>query len=210
MQFRVTGPEIDIVRGLAAQVAAIMRRDRDTTNVQFDWDEPAERSVHFEVDQTKARQLNVSSQDIQNFLDMSLSGYTITRFRERDKLIGVDLRAPPRRTRGSLADRASGDPHCLRRGPATGSARSIHVRTRVRRHLGTRSTAYRDRRVRCPARRPGDRRDGPGRPGTGGAAPAVAGELSHRHRRLRRRERQGQCLDRRAAAGDGDRGYWYS
>ncbi len=95
VQLRVTGPEIDTVRHLAEQVAAIMRRDPDTTNVQFDWDEPAERSVHFEVDQTKARQLNLSSQDIQSFLDMSLSGYTITKFRERDKLIGVDLRAPP-------------------------------------------------------------------------------------------------------------------
>ena len=96
VQFRVTGPEIDTVRHLSEQVAALMRRDPDTTNVQFDWDEPAERSVHFEVDQTKARQLNLTSQDIQNFLDMSLSGYTITKFRERDKLIGVDLRAPPR------------------------------------------------------------------------------------------------------------------
>jgi multidrug efflux pump len=64
--------------------------------VQFDWDEPAERSVHFEVDQIKARQLNISSQDIENYLQMSLTGYTITQFRERDKLIGVDLRAPER------------------------------------------------------------------------------------------------------------------
>jgi len=38
-----------------------MRANPDTTNVQFDWDEPAERSVHFEVDQNKARQLNISS-----------------------------------------------------------------------------------------------------------------------------------------------------
>src|SRR6266852_3369189 len=71
-----------------------MRANPDTTNVQFDWDEPAERSVHFEVDQTRARQLNVSSQEIANYLQMSLTGYTITQFRERDKLIGVDLRAP--------------------------------------------------------------------------------------------------------------------
>jgi multidrug efflux pump subunit AcrB len=62
--------------------------------VQFDWDEPAERSVHFEIDQTKARQLNISSQDIENYLQMSLTGYTLTQFRERDKLIGVELRAP--------------------------------------------------------------------------------------------------------------------
>ena len=95
VQFRVTGPEIGTVRQISDQVAGIMRRDPDTTNVQFDWDQPAERSVHFEVDQTKARQLNITSQDIDNYLDMSLSGYTMTRFRERDKLIAVDLRAPP-------------------------------------------------------------------------------------------------------------------
>jgi multidrug efflux pump subunit AcrB len=73
-----------------------MRANPDTANVQFDWDEPAERSVHFEVDQTTARQLNISSRDIENYLHMSLTGFTITQFRERDKLIGVDLRAPER------------------------------------------------------------------------------------------------------------------
>jgi multidrug efflux pump subunit AcrB len=94
VQFRVSGPEIGTVRRISEQVAQATRADPDTTNVQFDWDGPGERSVHFEVDQTKARQLNVSSQDIANYLQMSLTGYTITQFRERDKLIGVDLRAP--------------------------------------------------------------------------------------------------------------------
>jgi multidrug efflux pump len=96
VQFRVSGPEIGTVRQLSEEVAKVMRANADTTNVQFDWDEPAERSVHFEVDQVKARQLNISSQDIENYLHMSLTGYTITQFRERDKLIGVDLRAPER------------------------------------------------------------------------------------------------------------------
>jgi multidrug efflux pump subunit AcrB len=94
VQFRVTGPEIATVRQLSEQVAQVMRNNPDTTNVQFDWDEPAERSVHFEVDQTRARQLDVTSQQIADYLQMTLSGYTITPFRERDKLIGVDLRAP--------------------------------------------------------------------------------------------------------------------
>lgn len=96
VQFRVTGPEIGTVRDLSDEVAKIMRANPDTVNVQYDWDEPAERSVHFEVDQNKARALNISSQDIANYLQMSLTGYTITQFRERDKLIGVDLRAPER------------------------------------------------------------------------------------------------------------------
>lgn len=96
VQFRVTGPEIATVRHLAEQVAQVMRANPDTTNVQFDWDEPGERAVHFEVDQTRARQLNVSSQEIANYLQMTLTGYTISQFRERDKLIAVDLRAPER------------------------------------------------------------------------------------------------------------------
>jgi multidrug efflux pump len=94
VQFRVTGPEIGKVRELSEEVAGIMRTNPDTTNVQYDWDEPAERSVRFDVDQTKARQLNITSQQIDNYLQMSLSGFTITQFRERDKLIAVDLRAP--------------------------------------------------------------------------------------------------------------------
>jgi multidrug efflux pump len=94
VQFRVNGDDIATVRGIAEQVATIMRAERGTRNVQFDWDEPAERSVRFEIDQVKARQLGISSQDIAQFLDMSLSGYTTSKYRERDKLIPLDLRAP--------------------------------------------------------------------------------------------------------------------
>ena len=52
------------------------------------------RDMRFEVDQKKARELGVSSEDISSFLAMTLSGYTVTQYRERDKLISVDLRAP--------------------------------------------------------------------------------------------------------------------
>ncbi|RDS83387.1 efflux RND transporter permease subunit [Dyella psychrodurans] len=93
VQFRVDGDDIGKVREIAEQVAAVMRANPHTTNVQFDWDEPAERSVRFEVDQNKARQLGISSQDVANFLAMNLSGTTVTQFRERDKLIAVDLRS---------------------------------------------------------------------------------------------------------------------
>jgi multidrug efflux pump len=94
VQFRVNGDDIATVRGIAEQVATIMRAERGTRHVQLDWDEPAERSVRFEIDQVKARQLGISSQDIAQFLDMSLSGYTTSKYRERDKLIPLDLRAP--------------------------------------------------------------------------------------------------------------------
>ncbi|MDR5825247.1 efflux RND transporter permease subunit [Caballeronia sp. LZ043] len=94
VQFRVSGDDIGTVRHIAEQVAADMRADTRTTNVQFDWDEPSERSVRFEVDQQKARAAGVTSQDTASFLAMTQSGTTVTQYRERDKLIGVDLRAP--------------------------------------------------------------------------------------------------------------------
>ncbi|WP_323118682.1 efflux RND transporter permease subunit [Burkholderia alba] len=94
VQFRVSGDSIATVRAIAEKVAATMRDDARAVNVQFDWDEPSERSVRFDVDQQKARELNVTSQDVSNFLAMTLSGYTVTQYRERDKLIAVDLRAP--------------------------------------------------------------------------------------------------------------------
>ena len=75
VQFRVTGPEIDTVRSLSEQVAAIMRADSRTSNVQFDWDEPAERMVHFEIDQTKARAPERLVNEDSGFFKCRWSGY---------------------------------------------------------------------------------------------------------------------------------------
>ncbi|KAG1254168.1 hypothetical protein G6F68_010982 [Rhizopus microsporus] len=94
VQFRVSGDKISDVRAVAEKVATEVRADNRSVNVQFDWDEPSERSVRFEIDQQKARELGISSSDISDFLAMTLSGYNVTQYRERDKLITVSLRAP--------------------------------------------------------------------------------------------------------------------
>jgi len=94
VRFRVSGPDIPRVREIADQVAVVMRADARLANVQFDWDEPAERSVRLDIDQAKARLVGLTSQDVANFLNFTLTGYTVTQYRERDKLIAVDLRAP--------------------------------------------------------------------------------------------------------------------
>ena len=94
VQFRVSGDQIAEVRAVAEQVAAEVRAYKRSTNVQFDWDEPSERSVRFEIDQQKARELGIASSDVSDFLAMTLSGYAVTQYRERDKLITVSLRAP--------------------------------------------------------------------------------------------------------------------
>ena len=102
VQFRVSGEDVGEVRRIAREVAAIMRRDPDASEVQFAWDEPS-KVIRLAVDQDKARLLGFSSQDIASFLNNSVSGLAVTQFRERDKLIDVVLRgAPDERARVSF------------------------------------------------------------------------------------------------------------
>jgi multidrug efflux pump subunit AcrB len=53
VQFRISGEQIPKVRAIAEQVAAELRKESRATNIQFDWDEPAQRSVSFEIDQKR-------------------------------------------------------------------------------------------------------------------------------------------------------------
>jgi multidrug efflux pump len=91
VQFRVSGEDIETVRGIARDVAERVRSDPAARDVQFDWDEPT-KSIRIEVDQNKARLLGVSSQDLAAFLNNALSGVTVTWLREGDKQIEVVLR----------------------------------------------------------------------------------------------------------------------
>ena len=91
VQFRVSGENVATVRALAQQVADVLRRDPGTDQVQFDWDEPS-KVIRVVIDQNKARVLGISSQELATFLNNSLSGFSVTYYRERDKLIEVVLR----------------------------------------------------------------------------------------------------------------------
>jgi len=91
VQFRVSGENIDTIRGIAGKVAQAMRDDPETSQVQYDWDEPS-KAIRVSVDQNKARLLGISSQELATFLNNSLSGFSVTYFRERDKQIEVLLR----------------------------------------------------------------------------------------------------------------------
>ena len=107
VQFRVSGDDIPTVRKFARDVAAVMQQDPGTVDVQYDWDEPT-KAVRLVIDQNKARVLGFTSQDIAAFLQNSVSGFTVTQYREADKLIDVVLRgaADERARLSSLADLA--------------------------------------------------------------------------------------------------------
>ncbi|PWB52318.1 MAG: multidrug transporter AcrB [Nitrosomonadales bacterium] len=101
VQFRVMGENLEQLRAIAGQVAAIMRADPNLQNVHLDWNEKV-KSVQVAIDQDRARLLGVASQDVALTLQAWLKGAAITQFREGDQLIDVVWR-------GSGANRDSLD-----------------------------------------------------------------------------------------------------
>jgi multidrug efflux pump subunit AcrB len=94
VQFRITGDDIATVRHIADRVAARIRTDARTHDVQLDWDEPGRRTLTFDIDQAKARAAGVSGQDIAQFLALTVDGYPVTQWREDDRLVPIVLRGP--------------------------------------------------------------------------------------------------------------------
>ncbi len=92
IQFRVSGPDADKLRGFAEEVAQVMRNNPDTRDVNFNWFTKS-KIVKLEVDQDKARVLGVSTQQISFALRTLLSGFPVTQVREGDQLIDIVGRA---------------------------------------------------------------------------------------------------------------------
>lgn len=105
VQFRVTGEHIEVVRALARQVQDKVRENPHVANVHLDWEEPS-KVVHLNIDQDRARALGVSSRDVAAFLQSSLTGASVSQFREDDELIDIVLRGT-RSERERLQDLSS-------------------------------------------------------------------------------------------------------
>ena len=91
LQYRVSGEDQDLVRQWAHKVAAVVGDNPNTNNVHLDWGEPS-KIIHLNIDQDRARQMGVSSLDLANFLNSSISGATINQYREKRELIEIRLR----------------------------------------------------------------------------------------------------------------------
>ena len=92
VMFRVLGDDPQEVRRVAEQVRQVFKADRDTRDINFDWNELA-KTVRLEVDQAKARALGVDSQALGNTLQTLLSGVVVTQYRDRTETIDVVARA---------------------------------------------------------------------------------------------------------------------
>jgi len=92
VELRVTGPNIDTLRYLGAQLQAAFNSVAGIQSVRNDW-ENAVLKLKVEIDQERARRAGVSSQEIARTLSAHFDGETITTYRERDKSIPVVVRA---------------------------------------------------------------------------------------------------------------------
>ncbi|MFV7501604.1 efflux RND transporter permease subunit [Acinetobacter pittii] len=91
LQYRVSGEDLNLVRKEAQQVAKVMSENPNTTNVHLDWGEPS-KIISIQIDQDRARQMGVSSLDLANFINASITGNAIEQYREKRELIEIRLR----------------------------------------------------------------------------------------------------------------------
>lgn len=93
VQFRVSGEHVAQVQVIAREVEAKVRGNPHTTNVNLDWSEPS-KVVRLVIDQDRARALGISSAEVARFLSGSLSGQTVSVYREGNRQIEMLLRGP--------------------------------------------------------------------------------------------------------------------
>ncbi|WP_151636428.1 efflux RND transporter permease subunit [Noviherbaspirillum aerium] len=93
VQFRVTGYEVDKVRGIADQVKEVMRANPNAVGVNDNWNESV-KVVRLDVDQDKLRALGISSQSLMRAANTILTGTTVGQYREDNKLIDIVVRQP--------------------------------------------------------------------------------------------------------------------
>jgi multidrug efflux pump subunit AcrB len=101
VQYRVSGPDLAQVRGIALKLAQVVANDPRAHNVNFDWIEPA-REVRIQIDQDQARLLGLSSDALASVLNTVISGISISQVRDDIYLVDVVVRSADEE-RASLA-----------------------------------------------------------------------------------------------------------
>ncbi|MBM3650612.1 MAG: efflux RND transporter permease subunit, partial [Alphaproteobacteria bacterium] len=92
IQYRLSGSDIQTVRGLALQLAQIIGSNPDIAGIVYDWNEPG-IVLRVDVDQNRARQLGVSSQDIATMLNNVVGGSSVTQMYDSIYIVDVVARA---------------------------------------------------------------------------------------------------------------------
>lgn len=105
VQFRVVGPDIQTVRGIARDVERVVAASTKVRDVQLDWNDPV-RVLRVELDQDKARALGLAPADVSLLSQTVMNGATLSQLREHEDLVDIVARAQPqeRLNLGTLED----------------------------------------------------------------------------------------------------------
>lgn len=92
VQFRIVGPDTQVVRRIAREVEKEVQANPNVRDVQLDWNDPV-RTVRIELDQDKVRALGLSPTEVAAVTQTLTSGATLSQLREGEELIDISARA---------------------------------------------------------------------------------------------------------------------
>jgi len=91
VEFRVMGPDPDKLRGIAQQVAEVMRNNPNMRQVNTDWTEK-QPTLHFVLDQDRLQVMGLTSAQAAEQLQFLLTGTPVTQVREDIRTVEVMAR----------------------------------------------------------------------------------------------------------------------
>ena len=92
IQYRVSGDNIDQVRQHAIDLATLLDKNQHIGEMIYDWNEPG-KVLRIDINQDKARQLGLSSEDVAQLMNTIVVGANVTQVRDDIYLINVVGRA---------------------------------------------------------------------------------------------------------------------
>ncbi len=93
IEARIVGPDPQILRDIAVKVEDILLKDPGARNIRHDWRERTKELVPV-FNESKARRMGVSKEDLSNTLQTAFGGSTIGLFRDGTKMIPIVVRLP--------------------------------------------------------------------------------------------------------------------
>lgn len=93
IEARIVGADPQILRDIAIQVEDIFNEDPGARNIRHDWRERTKELVPL-FNESKARRMGVSKQDLSNTLQTAFGGSTIGLFRDGTQMIPIISRLP--------------------------------------------------------------------------------------------------------------------
>ncbi|MDR9828774.1 efflux RND transporter permease subunit [Vibrio sp. FNV 38] len=93
IEARITGPDPDVLRDVAKRVEDIFNEDLGARNVRHDWRERTKELVPL-FNESKARRLGISKQELSSTLQMAFGGNTIGVVRDGTHSLPVIVRLP--------------------------------------------------------------------------------------------------------------------